>query len=125
MCEIVMRLSNIPRRSPNRPNLADELHSLRQSDLYANSLPASIFDIPGEKSLHTICRQYGLKQFGNKLALVKSLIDHGLSSGGIVNISGHNVVFYGESSQSIFDKDYQVMDTMDDSPTLIGEVEEV
>lgn len=113
MYEIVMRVSNIPRPSPNRPNLADELHSLRQSDLYVNSLTASIFDIPGEKSLHTIRKQYGLKQFGNKLALVKSLIDHGLSSVDIVNISGHNVVFYGGSSQSISDKDDQVMDTMD------------
>lgn len=47
---------------------------------YATSLPTSIDNVPGEKSLRKISKRFALKEFGNKVDLVKSLLDHGCRS---------------------------------------------
>lgn len=113
----MLRANNARTSSINGTDLAAELQSLRrQSDLYETALHASVADIPGEKALRRICKQFNLKQFGNKMKLLKALIDHGSSFANIVNMSGHTVPFFhagdGEPLQSTDMEDDNVVDAL-------------
>lgn len=114
MQEILFRANNVA--SPNKHrNLPEELQSLRrQSGFYGTVLPTSIDDVPSENSLRTLSKRFGLKQFGNKVDLLKSLVDHGLSFGDIVNMSGHTAPFFAGALSPLRSshKDDDVMDVL-------------